>query len=139
MKKISIYNIASILSSLFLLILGLIMFSLSCNFSSYEGGSFNIKFSKEYLFMMISGLISLFLSIYVLIKKIEINVLDIHTLGYVIGVPGLIMFIYYLGKMIDLCINKQDPTSSIIKMVLSFVVLVWGIAVLSHNKRLEID
>ena len=139
MKKISIYNIASILSSLFLLILGLIMFSLSCNFSSYEGGSFNIKFSKEYLFMMISGLISLFLSIYVLIKKIEINVLDIHTLGYVIGVPGLIMFIYYLGKMIDLCINKQDPTSSVIKMVLSFVVLVWGIAVLSHNKRLEID
>lgn len=139
MKKISIYNIASIFSSLFLLILGLIMFSLSCNFSSYEGGSFNIKFSKEYLFMMISGLISLFLSIYVLIKKIEINVLDIHTLGYVIGVPGLIMFIYYLGKMIDLCINKQDPTSSIIKMVLSFVVLVWGIAVLSHNKRLEID
>ncbi len=139
MKKISIYNIASILSSLFLLILGLIMFSLSFNFSSYGGGSFNIKFSKEYLFMMISGLISLFLSIYVLIKKIEMNVLDIHTLGYVIGVPGLIMFIYYLGKMIDLCINKQDPTSSIIKMVLSFVVLVWGIAVLIQNKRLEID
>lgn len=137
MKKISLYNIASIISSSFLFILGIVMFSLSCNFSSYGGGSFNIKFNKEYLFIMISGLISLSFSIYVLIKKLKENKLDMHTLGYVISVPGLIMFFYYLGKMIDLCINNQDPTSSIIKMLFSLIVLIWGISVLLQNKRIE--
>lgn len=137
MKKISLYNIASVITGSFLFILGIVMFSLSCNFADYGEGSFNIKFDKEYLFIMISGIISLGLAIYSLIKKIKEDKLDMHTIGYSIGIPSLIMLFYYIGKTIDLCMTNGDFTSSIIKMMLCLVILIWGISILFQNKRIE--
>ncbi len=135
MKKINLYNISTILTSLFIFIYGIVMFSLSCKFSDYGEGSFNLKFNKEYMFILICGIICLGLSIYLLINSLRGNQFNKEYLGYYISIPSLIMFFYYLGKMIDLIINKEDASSISVKMVIMLVLFIWGISVFINNRK----
>lgn len=125
MKKLNLYNIATIITSLFILIYGIVMFSLSCKFSNYGEGSFNLKFNKEYMFIIISGIICCGISIYLLTDNLKGNNFKKEYLGYFISIPSLIMFFYYLGKMIDLLINQEDASNPVIKMIIMFILIIW--------------